>query len=283
MRDQRGRQPEPSPADGPSTMVDLDPFTEARTGCALDYNNRGANHHARGDLDAALADFGRAIELDPRCAEAFNNRGVVRLARGDLDGARTDFDEAIGLNPCYAEAFYHRGLVRHLRDDFLGALADLDQALRINPHHLDAYIARGNARFHVRDPRGHADYRAAFLLDPVLVATKIVRKLAADLRSDPVGVLAGCDRHLKLDPDDLVAYARRGLTRLLQGRDGDAGRDFDQILLRSPDWKAHLELLIDEARRRRAGRPAPIFKAPSAGRFTFGNKSRAVPAPRFPR
>jgi tetratricopeptide (TPR) repeat protein len=253
------------------------------------YNNRGAARHARGDLVAALADFDRALELSPDYPEAYNNRGAVRHALGDLAGAVADFDRALRLNPNYAEAYNNRGAARHelgdlagavadfdralaltprpaaapiyhnrgaaRRGDFDGAIADFDQALAIDPGYCVAYISRGNARFHKRDPGCQDDYKAAFLVDARRAAAEIIRLIAEGARNDPAGVLSDCAKHLRIDPGDVVALARRGLTRLLQGRKADAGGDFQGVLRRDPGWALHLQLLVDEVNRTRGTTP----------------------------
>jgi hypothetical protein len=56
---------------------------------------------------------------------------------------------------------------------------------------------------------------------------------------------------LRIYPDDIVAYARRGLTLLLQDKEAEADRDFHEILRRSPEWKETLDLLLEILRRRR--------------------------------
>jgi tetratricopeptide (TPR) repeat protein len=217
------------------------------------YNNRGAARHARGDLDGALADFDRALALNPRYPEAYNNRGAARHARGDLDGALADFDRALALVPRRdaATIYHNRGAAR--RGDFDGAIADFSRALEIDPALCTGYLSRANARFHKRDRGCREDYRAAFRLDPRLAAREIIRLLADGLRHDLPGVLTNCGKHLRIDPDDLVAYARRGLTLLLAGRDADAGRDIRAVLLRDPGWEQPLRLLVQEALRQRAG------------------------------
>jgi len=57
-----------------------------------------------GDPADALAQFGRALALDPRSASAFNNRGAALLALGQRDAARQDFERALKLDPSLAEA-----------------------------------------------------------------------------------------------------------------------------------------------------------------------------------
>jgi tetratricopeptide (TPR) repeat protein len=47
----------------------------------------------------AIADFNRAIELNPRLAPAYGNRGFVRLLQGEDAKAQEDFDRCIKLDP----------------------------------------------------------------------------------------------------------------------------------------------------------------------------------------
>ena len=53
----------------------------------------------KGDLDKALADFNKAIELDSAYAQAYNNRGAAYLAKGDNNKAIADFKKALELDP----------------------------------------------------------------------------------------------------------------------------------------------------------------------------------------
>jgi tetratricopeptide (TPR) repeat protein len=53
----------------------------------------------KGDLDGALADFNKAIELNARLAYAYNNRGLVKETKGDLVGALADLTKALELKP----------------------------------------------------------------------------------------------------------------------------------------------------------------------------------------
>jgi tetratricopeptide (TPR) repeat protein len=266
-------------------LADLDQAVAIEPRYAEAWNNRGIVRQALGSPAQALADFDRALEIRPRYAEALTNRGVTRQALGDLAGALADLDRAIGICPDRAEAHIGRAAalkavqdwdgafadyehvlrlvpreaaaaVHHLRADvrvnqrrFADALAECNQALAVNPRYCMAYVSRGNVRYHLRDLQGTSDYWTAFQLNPEDTAAEIIRILTTDIRQDVEEVLENCRKHVRICPDDVVAYARRGLTLLLLGRDAEAARDFTQILQRKPEWKAYLDLLMATARR----------------------------------
>jgi hypothetical protein len=48
-----------------------------------------------------------------------------------------------------------------------------------------------------------------------------------------------------------MAYARRGLTLLLLGREAEAAPDFDRMRQLDPEWGPLLERLIEGVRRHR--------------------------------
>ena len=62
------------------------------------YAHRGLAYLAQGEVNKALADLDRAIELQPTLALAFYARGVARFALGDYDLALTDLDAVLELN-----------------------------------------------------------------------------------------------------------------------------------------------------------------------------------------
>jgi tetratricopeptide (TPR) repeat protein len=55
-------------------------------------------------FEDALAEFGRALALDPRDARNYNNRGVALASLGQSDAARADFERALRIDPALAEA-----------------------------------------------------------------------------------------------------------------------------------------------------------------------------------
>src|SRR4029077_19634179 len=94
---------------------------------------RALAKNIKDDADGALADYNRAIELDPKNASAFNNRGNIKKAEGDLDGAIADFNSAIESNDKLAIAYKNRGEAKEAKGDAAGAREDLKHAGELDP------------------------------------------------------------------------------------------------------------------------------------------------------
>ena len=71
--------------------------TLAENSTALSFNNRGQARLSKSELDGAISDFNKAIELNPNLAEAYNNRGLLKQKLGQIDEAMMDLDKAIEL------------------------------------------------------------------------------------------------------------------------------------------------------------------------------------------
>ena len=68
------------------------------------------------DLDRAIADYTRAIELNPTDAEAYHGRGIAHAAKGNYDEAIKDYDRALLLNQSLTQAVHNRAVAIALRE-----------------------------------------------------------------------------------------------------------------------------------------------------------------------
>ncbi len=90
------------------------------------YCNLGIALRAQGRLEAALAVYGRALELDPKSALVLNNLALVLHDRGKLSSAVATYRRALDIKPDYAEAWNNLGAALRDRDQ-------LDQAVAASP------------------------------------------------------------------------------------------------------------------------------------------------------
>jgi clan AA aspartic protease (TIGR02281 family) len=144
------------------------------------YLNRGLAEKSKSEISEAIADFDRAIRLNPKDANAYLNRGIARRFRSNLRGAIADLDQAIKLKPDYSEAYSQRAVARGQISDFGGVIADLTRLMQLDPnfryndepdalvsHLADAYAGRGYAKKQRGDLRGAlADLDQAIQLAP---------------------------------------------------------------------------------------------------------------------
>ncbi len=67
-------------------------------------------------------------------AGAFKDRGIERMKKGDDEGAIADFERAIEINPKEADAFYNMGLIKGEIRDYKSALTFMNKADAIRPN-----------------------------------------------------------------------------------------------------------------------------------------------------
>ena len=107
-------------------------------GIAIQYTDR--------DNSEAMADFDRALALDPRCASAYAARAHLHNFYGDHDEAIEDADRALALDPNLYEAYRERAMVYLDRENAAQAIADFDRSLQLKPGQPDALYWRGVAK-----------------------------------------------------------------------------------------------------------------------------------------
>lgn len=77
---------------------------------AVAFRCRAAANAVLGREVAALADYERAVTIDPRFDEAWIGRGLYLYSRGRYAEAIDDFDQAIALDPRSRYAHFYKAL-----------------------------------------------------------------------------------------------------------------------------------------------------------------------------
>ena len=134
---------------------------------ALIYNRRGEAYRGTQQLDLAIADHTKAIELAPDEPAGYNNRCATRTQAGDFDGAVADCDKAIHVNPSYVSAYFNRGIANERKGNYDQSIADHGKAIELNPKYARAYNARAWTFYKAgKAALGLADVEQALQLAP---------------------------------------------------------------------------------------------------------------------
>jgi len=91
------------------------------------------------DAHAAIANYDKAIELNPSYTDAWVRKGITLYNNKEHYEAEVCLNEAVRLSPALFKAVYNRGKNRLALDNIEGALGDFDRAVSLKPEHPKAH------------------------------------------------------------------------------------------------------------------------------------------------
>jgi tetratricopeptide (TPR) repeat protein len=185
-------------------------------------NNLGRIMAERGQIDAAIAHFQRALEINPVYAEAHFNFGVALEKRGQIDAAIAHYQKAVGIKPGFAEARNNLGVIMVRRGQVDEAIAHFQKALEINPDYAEARFNIGVAL----EKRGQMDaaithYQKALEIKPGYAEAHNNLGAIMARRGQVDAAIAHFQKALEIKPD--YANARDNLDLALKSRGQTAG------------------------------------------------------------
>jgi tetratricopeptide (TPR) repeat protein len=131
------------------------------------YATRGQVLARSGKNEEALAEFDRALALDPYNVPALYGRGLIYQGEKQYQQAIDDFTAANGLSPQKVEPLLGRATSYLAIDKAREAAADLDEAVQADPNSAPAWSARGQAYERLGDKaKAAASYGRAIALRP---------------------------------------------------------------------------------------------------------------------
>jgi len=209
--------PAPAPVPAPAAAGNVD----QAAACV----QRGVALRTQGEFDKAIAEFSRAILLDPHNAQAYEGRGNAHVNKGEFDKAIADYTHALKIDATLALVHVNRGLAHAKKKDS-------DKAI--------------------------ADYTAAVALDPKLPLAYLNRGSAYARRGDYQQALVDFTASLQIDHRQALAYFNRGLAHSKLGNVDKAIHDFQMTLKLEPtNTLAQTRLVALEQARKHAQPPAP--------------------------
>ncbi len=116
---------------------------EIEPGYAVAHTNLGLALARRGQVDAAIAQYQEAVRLKPGLADARNNLGAALAGRGELNAAIAQYGKALEINPDYPEAHNNLAAALAARGQIDAAITHYRKALEIKPGYASAHYNLG--------------------------------------------------------------------------------------------------------------------------------------------
>jgi tetratricopeptide (TPR) repeat protein/predicted aspartyl protease len=203
---------------------------------AAGYTRRGEASMSRRDFAAALADFVKASDLEPKEPQHFRDRARAHLAMRQPVLAMADFDAALALKPDDPVSLMGRGELYLASRDLPHAKNDFEAAMKGEPGRAPQVAALYAASGHYEEAIAGYDawiaaHEKAENVALVLNARCWTRTIA---NRELDKALADCDLALRKGPKIAAFYDSRGLTHLRRGELDLALVDYNEALKLQP-------------------------------------------------
>ena len=192
---------------------------------------RGRGRAVQGDLAGALADFDRALALDPRLSGAFAARASIERGR---EAAIADWGRALALEPRRVAWLLERGSALLAARNLERALEDATRAVELDPGSGRAFLLRAAVRFGLGDAGGAADLERGRALDPGNARGLSLEGDRRFLQGDRAGAREAFDRATRNDPTEATGWSGRGRVRFSDNDFDGAIEDLDRALAIDP-------------------------------------------------
>jgi protein O-mannosyl-transferase len=183
------------------------------------YHFRSFAFRENGQLDKAMADYNKAIALNPSHWPSYVKRANMFEGMELFDKAVADYNKAIALNPSDSGMYYNRGMLFEKIGQREKAIADYEKAIALNPLDYQAYYNRG-----VLSLNGGSRDEALSFFNRSIAANPSCDKAYAS-RGALYSFLGQADRALEdlnnailLNQKNAMAYNERGNIYLRSGK-----------------------------------------------------------------
>jgi tetratricopeptide (TPR) repeat protein len=226
-----------SKGDLDTAITDYTKAIELKPDFADAYYNRSVVYRGKGLYERAVVDTTKAIELKPDYADAYLNRGGLYFFTGFTEQAIADYTKAIELKPSLAEAYINRGSVYGRKGLYDQAIADWTKAIELKPEFAEAYYQRGTG-YGVKGlhDQAIADYTKAIELKPDYADAYFLRSILYDLKSLHDQAIADSTKVIVLKPNFAEAYFARGNAYRGKKLNNEAIADYTKAIELKPDY-----------------------------------------------
>lgn len=113
---------------------------------AQSHYTNGMQKLQSGDYEKAIADFTKAVTVDPKFLNGYLQRAFCYSATNKYDLAVKDYDAILAVQPNQKFALNSRGSAKNKLKKYDEAIADFDKAISLDAKFAEAYNNRGWAK-----------------------------------------------------------------------------------------------------------------------------------------
>ena len=247
------------------TLPGIDPRTGAygTVIAAMGFTIAGNSYADMEEYEKAIANYTKALEINPRSIQAYLGRGVARCQLGDTEhAAYEDLWDAVDLNPlklaeknkqsrallrkldteslqelkvCLVEALNARGTAFFKADMPNEAFEDFNEAIKHDPNNYKLYIHRGAVnRVFWHYEEAVADHTKALRLKPGLAIVHTYRAGAYIELEKYREAIADYDKKFSMVPGTAFEYINRALCYSRLHDKPNAVRDAETAIQMAP-------------------------------------------------
>ena len=218
-------------------LADYNKAIQINPDFAQAYINRGFVYHEQKKWDLALADYNKAIQINPEFAQAYNNRANLYSEQKKWDVALADYNKAIQINPKGAYIYFNRATnIYNNQKKWNLALADYNQAIDINPKYAAAYNNRANLYTEQKKwDLALADYNKAIQIAPNNIKHYFGRSILYTDQKKWELALADYNKIIQINPDHAFAYSSRADIYRIQQKWDLALADYNKAIDINPE------------------------------------------------
>ena len=131
------------------------------------YTERALVREAKGDIQGAMEDAEKTVQLLPTYAQGYAVKGRMLRIKGELQESLAQLDKAVAMRHSYAWSRLERALTRKRMGNQQGSLDDLRKAIEMNPKDVGAHVEKGLLLREMGEEKEALEsFSAALSLDP---------------------------------------------------------------------------------------------------------------------
>jgi tetratricopeptide (TPR) repeat protein len=201
------------------------------------YAKRGLIYYNNNQPDLAHSDFSKAIEVNPRYGVLYFYRGNIYLEQQKLEQAIGEYTKSVELDPLDGDVWFNRAVCYKKLGKYDLALADYAKAIALSPKDVDVYNNRGHVYFlQEQYDQALADYTKAIELNPTLPGAYVFRGNTYRRKDQLELAIKDHDKAIELNPKYVDAYMERGYIYYYDRQLDPALKDFNKAIELDPKY-----------------------------------------------